>query len=155
MRLIVKLIPAVFCIATLISGSAVAAEQGRGRGHAKQAQGDQQKNKNKNNNNQRDADDRMRFGGLDQNGDSVITRAEWRGNDQSFRNHDWNRDGVLSGGEVRPGASRSGGVSRYASWDTNLDGVLALGEWRGARDVFLRLDTNRDGVLTPAELGIR
>ena len=46
----------------------------------------------------------MRFQGLDRNGDGRITRAEWNGSDQSFRVHDWNGDGVLSGDEVRAGA---------------------------------------------------
>src|SRR5688572_4748469 len=35
----------------------------------------------------------MRFQGMDANRDGVITRAEWRGNDTSFRNQDWNQDG--------------------------------------------------------------
>lgn len=48
----------------------------------------------------------MRFRGLDRNHDGRITRDEWRGNDVSFRVHDWNGDGVLSGEEVRPGAHR-------------------------------------------------
>ena len=30
-------------------------------------------------------------------------RSEWRGNDRSFANHDWNGDGQLSGNEVRVG----------------------------------------------------
>ena len=34
----------------------------------------------------------MRFQGMDTNGDGVITRSEWRGNDNSFRNQDWNGD---------------------------------------------------------------
>ena len=42
-----------------------------------------------------------RFHGLDRNRDGVITRAEWRGNDTSFRQHDSNRDGVINGAEVR------------------------------------------------------
>ena len=41
-----------------------------------------------------------RFHGLDRNRDGAITRAEWRGNDTSFRQHDRNRDGVISGAEV-------------------------------------------------------
>jgi hypothetical protein len=41
-----------------------------------------------------------RFHGLDRNRDGVISRAEWRGNDTSFRQHDRNRDGVIAGAEV-------------------------------------------------------
>ena len=52
--------------------------------------------------------EQMRFRGMDRNGDGRITRAEWRGSAQSFRQHDWNNDGVLSGDEVRPGALRPG-----------------------------------------------
>lgn len=44
-----------------------------------------------------------RFRGLDFNGDAMISRVEWRGNDRSFNNHDWNGDGILSGNEVVPG----------------------------------------------------
>ena len=39
----------------------------------------------------------MQYREMDTDGNSVITRSEWRGNAQSFRNHDTNRDGVLSG----------------------------------------------------------
>jgi EF hand domain-containing protein len=54
--------------------------------------------------NGQDADSReqMRFRAMDTDNDGVITRAEWRGNDQSFREHDLNHDGVLSGEEVYP-----------------------------------------------------
>ena len=38
---------------------------------------------------------------MDTDGDGVVTRAEWRGSAQAFRNHDTNGDGVLSGAEVR------------------------------------------------------
>ncbi|MFL5439534.1 MAG: hypothetical protein ACJ79W_10275, partial [Myxococcales bacterium] len=38
---------------------------------------------------------------MDTDHDAVVTRAEWRGTDQAFRNHDTNGDGVLSGAEVR------------------------------------------------------
>ena len=49
----------------------------------------------------------MRFRGLDANGDGRITRREWRGNANSFRVHDRNRDGVLSGREVWAGSHRN------------------------------------------------
>src|SRR5687768_2904535 len=44
----------------------------------------------------------MRFRGMDTNADGRIQRREWRGSAQSFRVHDWNNDGLLSGDEVRP-----------------------------------------------------
>ena len=53
----------------------------------------------------------MRFQAMDTNHDGVITRDEWRGSDRSFRNHDWNGDGRLSGDEVRVGAPRN------SQWD--------------------------------------
>jgi hypothetical protein len=45
--------------------------------------------------------------GLDRNGDGVITRAEWRGNDRSFQRHDHNGDGVISRSDVRAGGKKS------------------------------------------------
>ena len=48
-----------------------------------------------------------RFQGMDRNNDGRITRQEWNGSDQSFKVHDWNGDGVLSGDEVRPGGRRA------------------------------------------------
>src|SRR5215212_4127440 len=44
---------------------------------------------------------RMRFRAMDTDSDGVVTRAEWRGSDQAFREQDANADGVLSGDEVR------------------------------------------------------
>jgi hypothetical protein len=38
---------------------------------------------------------------MDADRDGVVTRAEWRGSAQAFRDHDTNADGVLSGAEVR------------------------------------------------------
>jgi hypothetical protein len=44
---------------------------------------------------------RGRVRDMDTDRDGVVTRAEWRGSDQAFRQHDTNSDGVLSGAEVR------------------------------------------------------
>jgi hypothetical protein len=44
---------------------------------------------------------RGRVRDMDTDRDGVVTRAEWRGSDQAFRNQDTNGDGVLSGAEVR------------------------------------------------------
>jgi Ca2+-binding EF-hand superfamily protein len=111
----------------------------------------------------------MRFEGMDRNNDGVITRSEWRGNDQSFRNQDWNGDGVLSGDEVRPGARRQTGwnqdwnhdgiinqqdtliAQQFRRYDNNGDNRVSSNEWQGNQRLFARLDTNRDGYLTMAE----
>src|SRR5688500_9887362 len=89
----------------------------------------------------------MRFQGMDRNNDDVISRNEWRGNDQSFSNEDWNGDGVLSGEEVRPGVRRLGDIlasernaARFRDLDNNHDGVVMRDEWRGDRKEFDRLD---------------
>lgn len=123
------------------------AQRGRGRGQAAE----------------------IRFQGMDTNGDGVISRQEWRGNDRSFTNHDWNGDGQLSGAEVRPGAHRNANweeadhipnrYERYNSWtqagftnlDHNRDGKIAANEWHFDRETFRRVDRNNDGALDRTE----
>jgi Ca2+-binding EF-hand superfamily protein len=105
-----------------------------------------------------------RFNGLDRDGDGVITRSEWRGNDRSFQNHDWNRDGVLSGDEVRsalvsadPRDQRSweGATDwtedRFSTLDRNRDGRLSESEWNADRWLFSRIDANGDRVVSRRE----
>jgi hypothetical protein len=94
------------------------------------------------------AQDRMRFRAMDRNGDGVITRAEWRGSDQSFRQQDRNGDGILSGDEVRV-AEGTGTVRDFASFDLDGNGRVTTQEWMRA---FSQLDVNRDGSLTEDEL---
>lgn len=88
---------------------------------------------------------RMRFRGMDKDGDGVIRRAEWRGNDQSFRRQDTNRDGVLSGAELRAPIEVTGE-------DKDGDGVITRAEWRGTAQLFREYDANRDGVLSGGEV---
>jgi EF hand len=110
--------------------------------------------------------DRARFRGMDRDGDGVITRAEWRGNDQSFSNHDTNNDGVLSGAEVRAveremttERSQDWRGVRFTDWNENSfsdldrdrDGRISRGEWPADPDVFAAVDRNRDQMLSRAE----
>src|SRR3954468_1562930 len=103
--------------------------------------------------------EQMRFRAMDTDNDGVITRAEWRGDDQSFREHDLNHDGVLSGEEVWPRAVTGGSdrsrreemAARFERADRNGDGQIARREWTGTTAAFKRMDQDGDGVVTRDE----
>lgn len=110
----------------------------------------------------------IRFQSMDTNHDGRISRSEWRGSDQSFQRHDWNGDGVLSGNEVRVGATRDFGEEEndydqsrpeFRNWtergftnlDRNRDGQIARSEWFYDREGFIRADRNGNGALSRDE----
>ena len=96
---------------------------------------------------------------MDTNGDGVITRREWRGNNTSFRNHDLNNDGILTAREM--GVTNRGQVARQGRFnaanltreqyfrmlDENRDGVLSHWEWDDVNISHAAADFNRDGVV--------
>lgn len=108
----------------------------------------------------------MRFRDMDRNNDGVVTRAEWRGSEQSWRAHDWNSDGILSGDEVRTGAVRSGASATedqqagiwddredtFENLDVNRNNRIERREWHGSADSFKWLDRNSDGTLSRGEV---
>jgi len=164
----------------------LSADQGKAKGHAKHAEKREEKEKKDKKEKKAASNDEtstgrsgMRFQGLDRDNNGVITRVEWRGNDASFANRDWNHDGVLSGDEMKPGAVRPAerrpASSRataaaptptptrrgsgtdpdgpvFARLDANHDGVLTRAEWPDER--FSRVDFNHDGVLSAYEYGV-
>jgi Ca2+-binding EF-hand superfamily protein len=114
--------------------------------------------------------DEMRFRGMDRNNDGVVARDEWQGSDQSFRVHDWNGDGRLSGEELRAGVGlrdsrleeqdfEPSAENQFPSWteagfsniDHNRDGRITSNEWHYDLETFRRVDRNRDGTLSRAE----
>ena len=98
--------------------------------------------------------EQMRFKAMDRDGDGVITRSEWRGNLQSFRQHDRNNDGVLSGDEVWVAdrdAESQGLPAVFARADRNSDRLLSRDEWYGDLQTFERVDRNDDGRISLPE----
>src|SRR4029434_4312273 len=68
---------------------------------------------------------KMKYRGLDTNKDGIIQRQEWNGSQESFQEHDWNSDGVLSGNEVLPGAKRPELTDRFDALDRDHDGIIS------------------------------
>ena len=140
-------IVAIVLSAAMIPAIAGAQNNGNGNGNGRA------------NGQNRETPEQMRFRAMDTDNDGVITRAEWRGDDQSFREHDLNHDGVLSGEEVAPRAvtdradrsRREEMAARFERADRNGDGQIARREWTGTTAAFKRIDEDGDGIVTRQE----
>ena len=101
-----------------------------------------------------------RFQELDVDRDGRLSRLEWQRSGQGFGALDGDRDGYVTMTELR--RAQVGSDSPIAlhpqdrhllrNLDRNGDNRVGRLEWRGSRDVFNRLDRNRDGFLSPSEL---
>jgi Ca2+-binding EF-hand superfamily protein len=103
------------------------------------------------------------FRDLDADGNGRITAAEWSYDREDFRRADHNGDGILTqreflgeaanDGERTPGDYASSTTdARFLDLDGNRDDRVSRSEWRSDRATFDRLDENRDGYLTRAEM---
>jgi Ca2+-binding EF-hand superfamily protein len=99
------------------------------------------------------ADDRQdRFYGRDTDGNGVLSRREWRGEDVAFNRADTSNDGLVSLREYLDMPLRGDDYdARFDRLDRNADGRLSRGEWRNEAGAFWRFDGNRDGVVTLRE----
>jgi Ca2+-binding EF-hand superfamily protein len=100
-----------------------------------------------------DMDLEDRFEYLDANNDGRVERSEWHSSMDAFRWLDRNKDGVLSRREVvGEESTRRGESDQFRNLDANGDGRIARDEWQWSRRSFDRYDRNNDGVLSRAEL---
>jgi hypothetical protein len=94
--------------------------------------------------------------GLDENGDGIVTRSEWRGNARSFSVLDRNGDGIISARDrIYSTRNYYGANARYGRWSTldrNADGVLERWEWPHSGSLFDAIDRNNDGLVSQWEL---
>ena len=92
---------------------------------------------------------RSRFREQDSNNDGVISRHEWRDDNQMFDRLDSSRDGVLNLDELS--AHGDDQQVSFSELDQDRDGMIARREWHGDARLFERRDTDRDGMLSRAE----
>jgi len=124
---------------------------------------------------------RGRVPAQDKDGDGRISRSEWQGVPERFKNMDKNGDGYLTREEMRqvaetlqnpnlgrgqgaggpggpggPGAPRPAAKERAANLlktqDQDGDGKVSATEFKGREQAFRRMDKNNDGFLTLQEI---
>jgi Ca2+-binding EF-hand superfamily protein len=97
-----------------------------------------------------------RLAAMDANKDGRISRDEFRGPAPLFDRLDADKDGMLSGKEMRPRAgsrTRPGAATspRRGAIDRDGDGKVTRDEFRGPATLFDRLDSNGDGILDQSD----
>jgi len=128
--------------------------KGRGKGGGKANQGDRADPERM----QRMVDGMMKR--LDKNGDGKVGADEMPQGDRfDLSKADTNSDGSVDRKELtaflaQRGARRGGGdpLQRLMQMDTNKDGAIGKDEWKGRPEAFARIDKDKNGSLSKAEL---
>jgi len=91
---------------------------------------------------------------MDTNNDGKISRAEWNRKAEAFDKLDSDNDGFLTREELTAavGRARRRGIQQM---DANSDSKISREEWKGKPKRFDRLDTDKDGMISPEELDAR
>ena len=102
---------------------------------------------------QRDGSARRGPRAMDQNNDRQIARDEWKGPAEAFDRLDANHDGSITREEFQAGRQHGrSGKRGLRSMDQNNDSQISREEWKGPAEMFNRLDSNSDGVITSDEM---
>jgi Ca2+-binding EF-hand superfamily protein len=93
------------------------------------------------------------FARMDRNRDSLVSRAEWTGDNAVFRRIDVNDDRMITTSEynswVNPTPSAAG--PEFTRMDRNRDSLISRAEWTGDNAIFRRIDVNDDRIVTTSE----
>ncbi len=97
---------------------------------------------------------------LDRDGDGAVSLEEFQVPKQLANRLDTNKDGAISKEEADPNAGLAGGsgdtdkdiASFLERFDKNKDGKVGSDEYTGPKQIFDRVDTDQDGMLSRDEI---
>jgi Ca2+-binding EF-hand superfamily protein len=91
---------------------------------------------------------------MDANNDGAVSRDEWKGKPKGFERIDRDNDNIISRDEAMAAGKQRAGAN-LRQMDENKDKQISRNEWKGDQELFGRLDSNNDGVISRDELKAR